>query len=150
MPNLEKGDDMIFKKKPKCPYCGEKLEKKPTRKKKCPHCSEYIYVRKGELLTEKQSAELVRVSRWIGILKRYGVDEKTFMEERKKLSKQFGFEAPINDTVWRVMNVLVSKQSDPLNLEQLYLHMGDFVKEEGKDSTPYVQQAMQVKSSRLF
>ena len=41
-----------------CPYCGGKLEKKPTRKKKCPHCSEFIMVRKGELYTEAQVQEL--------------------------------------------------------------------------------------------
>lgn len=43
---------MLFKKKIRCPYCNNPLEKKPTRKKKCPSCGEYIYVKKGQLYKE--------------------------------------------------------------------------------------------------
>ena len=43
-----------------CPYCGNRLEKKPGRKAKCPHCGNFIHVRtrpldnKKVLVTEKQ------------------------------------------------------------------------------------------------
>jgi SPP1 gp7 family putative phage head morphogenesis protein len=43
-----------------CPYCGNRLEKKPGRKKKCPHCGNFIHVRtrpldnKKVFVTEKQ------------------------------------------------------------------------------------------------
>lgn len=135
----------LFKTILKCPYCGNDLSEKPTRKKKCPHCSQYIYVRKGELLTEKQAAERDLIHRWLGFLERFGASERMFAEERKKLSKQLKTEAPANDTLWRMMNILIPRQTNPLNLERLYLLMGDFVADEGKDPTPYIQQAMQVK-----
>ncbi len=44
-----------------CPYCGNRLEKKPGRKKKCPHCGNFIHVRtrpldnQKVLATEKQT-----------------------------------------------------------------------------------------------
>lgn len=135
--------------KARCPHCGEPLEKKPARKKKCPHCSKDIYVRGGELLTEEQIEQRACVSRWMGILERRGVSHAMFTDERKKLSQQFGFEAPFRDTVWRVLNTLVAGQTDLLDLETLYLFMGDFVEEEGKDPAPYVQQAMQVMEARI-
>lgn len=43
-----------------CPYCGNRLEKKPGHKKKCPHCGNFIHVRtrpldnQKVLVTEKQ------------------------------------------------------------------------------------------------
>ena len=38
-----------------CPYCSTKLNKTPLRKTKCPACSQYIYVRKGKLVTEQSA-----------------------------------------------------------------------------------------------
>ena len=126
-----------------CPYCRGKLEKKPTRKKKCPHCSEFIMVRKGELYTEKQVEEIQFKTRWLGWLERYGASEKMFINERKRLTKQFGFTASVNDTIWGMMNDLTRKnRKNSSNLEDIYLLMGRFVDEEGKDPTTYVQQAM--------
>jgi hypothetical protein len=139
----------FFKKNPRCPYCGNELEKKPTRRKKCPHCSEYIYVRGGELLTEKQTKERDLLKRWLSPLERYGASEKMFEEERKRLSSQFGFEAPVSDTLWRLMNALIPKQKDCLDLERLYLLMADFVREEGKEPEPYVRQAMEIKEAAI-
>ncbi len=43
-----------------CPYCGNRLDRKPGRKKKCPHCDNFIHVRtrpldnQKVLVTEKQ------------------------------------------------------------------------------------------------
>ena len=133
-----------------CPYCGGKLEKKPTRKKKCPHCSEFIMVRRGELYTEKQVEEMEFKNRWLSWLERYGASEKMFTRERKRLSKQFGFTASVNDTIWGMMNDLTSKnQRNPYNLEKIYLLMGRYVEEEGKDPSPHVQEAMKWKEYRI-
>jgi hypothetical protein len=123
----------------------KELAEKPTRKKRCPHCSRYIYVRQGELLTEEQALDRDLVCRWLDVVERYGGSERVFAEERKKLSKQFGAEASANDTLWRMLNALASRQRDPSDLEQFYLPMGDFVKDEGKDPAPYIRQAMTLK-----
>jgi hypothetical protein len=73
-----------------------------------------------------------------------------FDNKRKKLSKQFGSEASVNDTIWGIMNDLTSKNKrNPTNLEKIYLLMGDFVEEEGKDPSPYVQQAMKWKEHNI-
>jgi len=39
--------------KAKCPYCGERLDKKPKQAKKCPNCGNKIRVRQGKLYTEQ-------------------------------------------------------------------------------------------------
>ena len=66
----------LFKAAVKCPYCAKELAEKPARKKKCPHCSQYIYVRQGKPLTEKQALENDLERRWLGILERYDVSER--------------------------------------------------------------------------
>jgi len=125
----------------KCPYCGENLEKKPTRKKKCPHCSQYMYIRQGIPYTEDQvKARDFRI-RWINKLNNQGATEALFENARKSLADQFGFEPSLNDSVWRLMNSLVPKQTDSHDLFQLYILMGEFVSAEGKDPTPYIKQA---------
>ena len=78
--------------------------------------------------------------------RRYGASEKMFASERKRLSKQFGFTASVNDTIWGMMNDLTSKnRRNPYNLEKIYLLMGRYVEEEGKDPSPHVQEAMKWK-----
>jgi len=133
----------------KCPYCEFELDKKPTRKKKCPNCSEFIFVRRGELYTEKQVKEIIFKSKWLSWLERYGASEEMFTQIRERLSKQFGFEASVNDTIWGLMNTLTGQQEDLIDMVQIYLLMGDFVEEEGKDPEPYVRQAMQLEETRI-
>jgi len=128
--------------KPRCPYCGEKLEKKPARKTKCPHCSEFILIRKGELVTAKQKEDLNKKQRWLNWLEQFGASEKRYEHEHKKLSEQFGFEASVGDTLWRLMNSLLSEQVKMFKLVSLYLKMAGFLEDEGKDPAPMVEQAM--------
>ena len=90
-----------------CPYCNQALEPKPKRKKKCPHCNGTIYVSKGNLLTEEENF----ISAWVHRLEGYGITLKQFQVERQKLSKQFGSQASPNDTVWRILNTLVTKDA---------------------------------------
>lgn len=138
--------------KPRCPYCSGELEKDPTRKTKCPHCSQYIFVRRGKLLTEQQAQQAdedSKIERWIASLETFGGSRRMFDDTRKRLSKSYGFEAPPRDAVWGVMNALVAKQADSRDLERLYFLMGVFVKEEGKDPAPYIQEAMRVKEAAI-
>ena len=144
-----KGNVRLFRKKAVCPYCGNELEKKPTRKKKCPHCSEYFYVRQGELYTEQQAKDLTFKRKWLNILERFGGTEKMFVQKRKELSKRFDFEASVNDTIWGMMMELPSKQEDPIDTERLYIWMGQFVEEEDKDPAPYIKQAMTMMEKRI-
>ena len=139
----------LFSKKPKCPYCDSELDIKPTRKKKCPNCSEYIFVWKGDIYTEKQVKDLKLKNKWLRMLERYGATEAMFSQVRKNLSKRFGFEASVNDTIWGIMNTLIGKQKDLFDMEHLYLLMADFVEEEGKDPKQYVNQAMKVKEQNV-
>jgi hypothetical protein len=44
-----------------CPYCSEKQEPVPQKKKKCKNCGEFIFVRSGRLVTEKQTEEIKRL-----------------------------------------------------------------------------------------
>lgn len=128
-----------------CPYCGNDLAEKPNRKKRCPHCSQYIYVRQGELLTEKQAEERDFISRWLYILASFGVTDRTLTKERERLSKQYGFEAPVRDVIWRILNGLISGQRELLEQERIYCLMAAFIEEEGKDPSGFIQQAMGIR-----
>jgi hypothetical protein len=135
----------LFNKKTKCPNCGNELEKKPTRKKKFPHCSKNIFVRQGELITEEQ-AEIMDQVRY---LEQYGASQKMFEEARKELSEHFGFQASVRDTLWQMMNSLISQQERAIEKELLYVHMGYFIEEEGKDPAPLIEQAMKLMEERV-
>ena len=92
-----------------CPNCGNQLDKKPTRRRNCPHCGEAIFVRKGVLYTEKQVKDLDFKNRWMRRLEIYGVTEKVYTQVRKKLSRQIGFEASVNDTIWKIINPQIGR-----------------------------------------
>ena len=139
----------ILKNNPLCPYCDKILEKQPARKKKCPHCSEYIFVRRGELYTEKEVMEKDFTSKWLYLLERYRVTEQTIYAERKKLSDQFGSEASLTDTIWRILNKLALEQRSSHDFEQIYLLMGKFMQDEGKDPTTFAKKAMEARSESV-
>ena len=66
----------FFGRKPKCPYCGEKLSKEPSRKTDCPHCSSSIHVRSGKLVTVEEA----EISDWLFPL---NIGRKLFDKARK-------------------------------------------------------------------
>lgn len=115
-----------------CPYCNQALDPKPKRKKNCPHCNGTIYVSKGKLLTEE--GKFIDV--WVNRLDEHGVTPGQFQIERQRLSKQFGFQASLNDTVWRILNTLVTKDA-----EKAYDLMATLAREENKIPTPYLAES---------
>ena len=58
-----------------CPYCQYEFPETPTRKKKCPNCGNYVYVRKGILLTEEQ----VNIEDWISRVEALGITREFSM-----------------------------------------------------------------------
>ena len=82
------------------------------------------------------------VYQWLDRLNRLGVTRTDFNHHREELSRQFGFTASVNDTVWRILNTLVIKYArDSHLLEQIYREMAALVSQEGKDPSPYLEQA---------
>ncbi|MDY6876175.1 MAG: hypothetical protein SWK90_08250 [Chloroflexota bacterium] len=121
----------------KCPYCDALLEKKPARKTKCPHCGNHIFVRRGRLLTEDQKL----VEEWLDRLGAFGITRQAFNQHREQLAEQFGFQPSVNDTVWRVLNLLVASTADHSQAKILYNEMVHLVRSEGKDPKPYLVEA---------
>lgn len=135
----------FFQRKSKCPSCNVTLETRPTRKQECPHCKKLILVRDGELVTEEQAVILD----WLGSLENFGITRKIFDEHRDKLSKKFGFQAGVNDTLWAILNNLVmSHAKNAFALEQIYREMAKLVSSEGKDPTQYLLEAEKVRKRR--
>lgn len=120
-----------------CPYCNHELSEKPSRKKKCPNCGNYIYVRKGRLLTEEDS----KIEDWITRVESLGITKKYFIDQREKLSKEFGKQASVNDTAWRILNLLVTKKLKLFDLKVIYLEMAHIASTEGKNTKPYILEA---------
>lgn len=135
----------IFSQSKKCPYCNEALSSPPTRKQKCPHCDQFIYVRQGKLVTKDQST----IIDWLSKLESYGITREYFQKQRKDLSAQFGFKANVNDTIWRILNQLVTKYANsPNDLRQIYQLMSSHASSEGKDPSPYLEQAASITSTQ--
>jgi len=124
-----------------CPYCNENLQTKPKRKTKCPNCGNYIYVRRGQLRTEQDIA--------VERLGRFDISPSLFQEHRKALSQQFGFEASLNDIIWRCLNSALMKARIWHDRRMLYLEMERLVSLEGKDSRPYLREAAKCKLYEL-
>lgn len=124
----------------KCPYCKVEFEVKPSRKKKCSICGNYIYVRKGKLVTEENA----HIIDWLQRLEGAGltVSRKQFDEERQNLTKRFGKLASINDTCWGILNRLVTQQKDRKSRAGIYRLMADVVITENKDPKPYLAEAI--------
>jgi hypothetical protein len=135
----------LFQRKPKCPNCNSVLQAKPTGKQACPYCNKFILIRNGELVTEEQA----KISDWLGTLENFGITRKVFDEHRSELSKKFGFQASVNDTLWRIFNNLVlTYAKNEAALEQIYRAMAKLVSDEGKDPTQYLVEAEKVRKRR--
>lgn len=135
----------LFQRKPKCPNCNSVLREKPTRKQECPYCNKFIFVRKGELFTEEQAT----ISDWLGSLEYFGITPKDFDEQRSELSKKFGVQASVNDTLWRILNnLIITYANNQVALEQIYREMAKLVSSEGKDPTQYLVEAEKVRKRR--
>ena len=136
-----------------CPYCDYEFEVKPRRNcdyefevkprrtKKCPSCENYIFVRQGDLYTEKGKD----IFDWIGKLTnrfyavpRYDSEEKIeelFEKEDNEVSERFGFDAPAHDVIWGVLNKMGMYMPDPYYRSQVYEFQVDLLKTEGRDYT---------------
>jgi predicted RNA-binding Zn-ribbon protein involved in translation (DUF1610 family) len=124
----------------KCPYCGIALPRRPSRKQKCPNCDQFIYVRKSYLMTEREAA----LTDWASRLENLGVSRTQLDHDRSELTKQFGFDPPINDIVWRTLNSIVTKSSYVGAVKFAYLEMSHLAQLEGKNSTPYIAEAAKI------
>jgi DNA-directed RNA polymerase subunit RPC12/RpoP len=94
-----------------CPHCGQRLNKRPSRKTACPHCKQFIFVRtrpidrQSVLVTEEQ-AKLLQ-NEW-GSFPRARISpslDKQEMEKcRERLAEKFGKSPPDMDVAWAYLN----------------------------------------------
>jgi len=135
----------LFQSKPKCPNCNQVLESKPTRKQNCPHCGRPIVVRGGESVTEDEAD----IQDWLLRLEWFEITRTDFDNHRNQLSKKFGKQASVQDTIWLMLNQLVLKYGRNLNmLERVYQEMASLLSNEGKDPTKYLIEAEKIRKSR--
>jgi len=135
----------FFQAKPKCPNCKQAIPSKPTRKQNCPHCGKPILVRRGELVTEEEA----NIMEWLLRLEWFEIKRRDFDNYRSQLSKKFGKQASVNDTVWSILNQLVLKYGKNLNmLERVYQEMASLLSSEGKDPTKYLVEVEKIRRSR--
>lgn len=101
-----------------CPYCLERLSKRPQRKSKCINCGKYIFVRtrptdrKRVLVTEEQAKEIeAQWSEIQDIPQKPIVEKNLFDDEKARLAKKFGRVPPDNDIFWSLLNKDLAKHS---------------------------------------
>ena len=124
------------KKKIKCPYCQNILEKKPSRKTSCPFCKKHIYVKSNKLMTEEEAKAIEQKLKFKHDLEKLKISEQEYNDHKAKVAKKFGFEPIFFDVAWDVLNARalgLAKSRNFNNLGILYYEMARFLNEEGKD-----------------
>lgn len=116
--------------KQKCPNCNQVLDIEIKRKRKCPLCGQYISVRNGKLLTDQDK----KIEYWLERLTKYKITKKEYDKERRALRKQFGSDPSVNDVLWRLLNIVASKD------KRAYLDMKSLALDEERDPTPYLEE----------
>jgi hypothetical protein len=131
-----------------CPYCHQPLDKAPKRKKKCPNCGNFMYVRGGMPFTEDQVKERDYLNFWLSHFEyTYGISKSEFENHRAEMSKQRGFKASANDTVWSMLNKLQVNTNPNFNLKKAIDIKHDMIlvyKEEGRDISPLIAELNKV------
>lgn len=144
-----------------CPYCNSVLAKPPSRKTRCPSCQNDIYVLSGRLFTKKAKDEQSIIKKYWSPFRPLSLNREEsaswqmdfmayFDLTRRQLNDQFGFEASVNDTLWRMLNEAVAKESDPAALGRYYAGMASIVADEGKDPSQYLTLAGEFNARRLL
>lgn len=123
--------------KTECPYCHNPLEEIPKRSKKCPFCGKTYFVRKSIVVTEDEA----NIQDWINRLGSLDVTRNEFDKSRIELSKKFGFLAPVNDTIWKILNKKAGSRNYSIAINAYY-EMARLVETENKDPKPYIVQAL--------
>jgi hypothetical protein len=77
-----------------------------------------------------------------GSIEFLGITRQVYEKHRKALAKEFGFEPSPNDVRWRILNSMVGATRDYNDLKFIYLELGHIASEEGKDTTPYITEAL--------
>jgi hypothetical protein len=142
----------ILHQQPTCPYCHQPLERPPKRAMPCPHCKQKIHVRQGKAYTAAQITamqEQARIDGFVSMLSQFGVTRKAFDRQRELLSARFKSPASTADTVWGVLNSLVSASRTHKELEVIYLRMAQFRQAEGGEYKDLIAEALRHKAAQL-
>jgi len=88
--------------------------------------------------TEKES----QITDWAKKkLEKLGVSRSEIDKHRADLTKQFGFDPPVNDVIWRTLNSVVQRKPGSHEARRAYREMADIARSEGKSPTPYLAEA---------
>lgn len=144
---------MLWKKKKiKCPYCQNILEKKPSRKTSCPFCKKHIYVKSNKLVTEEEAKAIEQKWKFKHDLEKLKISEQEYNDHKAKLAKKFGFEPIFFDVAWDVLNARtleLARSQRFAELSHLYYEMARFLNEEGKDFFHVLQQSKEMELEHL-
>ncbi len=124
---------LFSKPRSSCPYCYEKLEKKPTRKIKCPHCKESIFVRSDKLVTEEAA--------WIiDALKKFGFTEEQFNKTRERLRDKIGVDPEKIHIIIDMCNKKAERMKKNFGeLQGLYYEIAIFLNKNNMQAYPHLQ-----------
>ena len=122
----------------KCPSCKKVVETKRGWGYTCPHCGEKILLRNKIYVSQEEAAIIDWITRLHNSL---GLTKEKFEIERQELSKQFGFKASVNDTIWRFLNKSILT-NDYFQRKISYFEMGRLALTEGKETKPYITEAL--------
>jgi hypothetical protein len=124
-----------FNKEIYCPNCEKQLEIAPSEwKEKCPYCGNWIYVNKGELITEDKFHYLY----WMMYLPNLGITEQIFEAYRDKLTKKFKT-ISVRDTVWYILNFMVGNYPFSEYSMLAYYELARMAAMEQRDAQEYIE-----------
>jgi hypothetical protein len=146
-----------------CPNCQTTLNKFPSRKTKCLKCGENIFILKFNNYSEKKlvtneekdkhKIEVKRiyfVSRWLSVLKTFGIKEEAFYIRKKELFLSSGIENNDNDVIWSLFNKLLVKNSNNYDQQsKLYQSMAVYLSQEGKEFYHLLRESYKAELKRM-
>lgn len=115
-----------------CPYCSNVLDPPPRKKKKCPSCGRWIYVRRGELVTEIE----VQIRSCLLQVESLGIT-------RDRIEAQLrNAQTTVDDACWSLLETELAQTRDLYRRCAINSALANLARGLGKDHKSYSSQAM--------
>ena len=139
-----------------CPYCNEELIKFPSKKVKCKKCGKSIFIKQRPVETEKKIVTkeianeiemewrgffLKKAKEKDGIINKYKINDKEFLERYDKLNDLYGRRPKLKEIESMILIDCVSVFNEYKDLKRIYLDEAIDNSNNGKDPFEYLKKA---------
>lgn len=132
---------------PTCPNCNQRLPGRPETTSPCPLCGWAIHIVRDQdlfdsaLLSKDQQEQVLEFRKKLGILRRYGITERRYLQTRARIKAQTGAE-PDEPTLMRQLFFKAAKQcKTAAECAVVYAAEARYLHEQGHDYYPVLRRS---------